>query len=178
MSLPRFSPPAFFAAVQQHRVTFFSIAPPVALWLVSDPKVKEADLSSVRRALCAAAPLDEALQQKASVALGAPIIQAFGSSEVAATHFSPLRRLVQSGGRDTADVVSGSIGRPLPGVERRVVDPETGVVVDVGAEGELQIRSPQTFQGYLYDPRAMGERGDDHRRRVGAHGRLGPRLRR
>jgi acyl-CoA synthetase (AMP-forming)/AMP-acid ligase II len=45
----------------------------------------------------------------------------------------------------------GSVGRPLPGVEVRVVDPETGIDVEAGIVGELWVNSGQSVnEGWLH----------------------------
>ncbi len=44
------------------------------------------------------------------------------------------------------------LGRPLPGLEVRVVDPETGAVVGTGARGELVVRGYCLLEGYYKDP--------------------------
>jgi malonyl-CoA/methylmalonyl-CoA synthetase len=49
--------------------------------------------------------------------------------------------------------VPGSVGPPLPGVEVRVINPETGVAaVAPDAIGALEIRGPNVFAGYWQDP--------------------------
>lgn len=47
---------------------------------------------------------------------------------------------------------AGSIGRPSPNVDFRLVDPETGTVVPAGEEGELEIRTPFAMTAYLGAP--------------------------
>ena len=48
--------------------------------------------------------------------------------------------------------VAGQVGLPLPGVEMRIVDPETGAIQGAGAVGELQTRGPHLFSGYWRAP--------------------------
>ncbi len=47
---------------------------------------------------------------------------------------------------------NGTIGLPLPSTDVRVVDTETGEVLEQGEEGELQVRGPQVMVGYLNQP--------------------------
>lgn len=47
-----------------------------------------------------------------------------------------------------------SVGPPLPGVECRIIDHDTGTDVAPGRAGELLIRSPSAMRGYLNDPAA------------------------
>jgi acyl-CoA synthetase (AMP-forming)/AMP-acid ligase II/1-acyl-sn-glycerol-3-phosphate acyltransferase/acyl carrier protein len=49
------------------------------------------------------------------------------------------------------DARPGTIGRPLPSVERAILDPETGRPASTGAPGMLLVRGPSVFSGYLGD---------------------------
>lgn len=56
-----------------------------------------------------------------------------------------------------ADMVAehpGSVGRPYPGVDVRVADPDTGLELEGSATGELWVRGRSIFAGYLDDPSA------------------------
>jgi acyl-[acyl-carrier-protein]-phospholipid O-acyltransferase/long-chain-fatty-acid--[acyl-carrier-protein] ligase len=56
-------------------------------------------------------------------------------------------------GRDSqSGAKAGSVGRPLPGVAVRVVDPETGAPVAAGCEGLLLVKGPNRMLGYLGQP--------------------------
>ncbi len=46
----------------------------------------------------------------------------------------------------------GTVGRPMPGVTAKVVNPETGADLGIGVEGLLKIKGPNVMQGYLDDP--------------------------
>lgn len=52
------------------------------------------------------------------------------------------------------DVREGTVGRPVPRVQARVVDLETGQVLPTGEQGMLQISGPNVMQGYLNLPEA------------------------
>ena len=69
-------------------------------------------------------------------------------------------------GLDFADRVDGSVGWPLPLVEARLVDTETGAVVQLGEEkdaegkdreGEIQLRGPTVFKEYWRNEKATAE---------------------
>ena len=51
----------------------------------------------------------------------------------------------------------GTVGRPLPGVLAKVVDPETGAEVGVGGEGRLLVGGPTVMKGYLNRPDKTAE---------------------
>lgn len=69
-------------------------------------------------------------------------------------------------GLDFADRVDGSVGWPLPSVEARLVDTETGKAIAVGEEtdtegkereGEIQLRGPTIFTEYWRNPTATAD---------------------
>jgi malonyl-CoA/methylmalonyl-CoA synthetase len=47
---------------------------------------------------------------------------------------------------------AGTVGFPLPGVELKITDPETGVEVAQGEVGQIEVRGPNVFQGYWQMP--------------------------
>src|SRR5690606_39623699 len=55
----------------------------------------------------------------------------------------------------------GTVGRPYPTVETRLTDPDTGLVLDGDATGELWVKSPGIFAGYLDDPEATAQAVQD-----------------
>lgn len=52
---------------------------------------------------------------------------------------------------------SGSIGRPVPGMEVKVVDPEVGEPVETGQEGLLVVKGPNVMKGYFGQPEKTAE---------------------
>jgi acyl-CoA synthetase (AMP-forming)/AMP-acid ligase II len=135
VTLPRFEPHAFLGAIQEHRVTQTVVVPPVVLALARHPAVADYDLSSLKWLACGAAPLGADLQRECMARLGIPVVQGFGMTEAVAT--------IAADPIDT-DVVAGSCGQLLPGVQARI-DPMTG---------ELWIRSAAQMAGYLGNPDA------------------------
>jgi fatty-acyl-CoA synthase len=55
---------------------------------------------------------------------------------------------------DPEAVRTGSFGRPLPGMEVRVVDPETGAPLPLGESGEILVKGSTLMEGYYRVPRA------------------------
>lgn len=51
----------------------------------------------------------------------------------------------------------GTVGRPLPGVTAKIVDPDTGADRGIGSEGLLLIKGPNVMRGYLDEPAKTGE---------------------
>lgn len=58
---------------------------------------------------------------------------------------------------DSLDILTESVGRPLPHVELKIVDPETGQTVRAGDVGEICVRAPSAMDGYWEDPSATAE---------------------
>jgi len=136
--------------LQEHRATRAFLAPPVVLQLATAPAVDSYDLSSVRLAVCGAAPLDVAVAERAERRVGWPIRQGYGMTEASpGTH--------QVAEDDFATTPAGSVGRLLPATEARLVDPATGEDSAPGEPGELWVRGPQVMAGYLDDPGATAQ---------------------
>ena len=88
-------------------------------------------------------PVADAFEKK----FGIRPIEGYGATElapVAAVNIPPTRSRT-----DEEDLREGSIGKPLPGVCARVVDPETRAELPADAEGMLEIAGPNRMVGYL-----------------------------
>jgi len=150
VTLARFGLGDYLRMLQEHRATRAFLAPPVVLQLATSPAVDSHDLSSVRLAVCGAAPLDVAVAERAERRVGWPIRQGYGMTEASpGTH--------QVAEADFATTPAGSVGRLLPATEARLVDPATGEDSAPGEPGELWVRGPQVMAGYLDDPGATAQ---------------------
>ncbi|MEM8754310.1 MAG: AMP-binding protein, partial [Pseudomonadota bacterium] len=52
---------------------------------------------------------------------------------------------------------AGTVGFPLPGVELKICDPETGAALPEGAVGQIEVRGPNVFKGYWRMPEKTAE---------------------
>ena len=108
---------------------------------ISDPAFSTFDLSSLRAAWCVGPP---AVFQRIRDALHIDkLVQPFGSTEVGGTCASV---------DDPWEQRTGSCGRPLPGVEMQVVDPDTGRALETGKAGEICFRGWWRMNGYYKLP--------------------------
>ncbi len=146
VTLPRYDGDAHLRMIAEHRVTRAFLAPPMVLGLAGSGS-GDHDLSSLRFAICGAAPVDVGVVERAEAVLGCPIRQGYGMTEA-----SPGITLVPEDG--FVDVPAGSVGMLLPGTEARLVDPSGG---EASLEGELWVRGPQVMAGYLGDPSASAD---------------------
>ena len=133
----------FCAIVQEQKVTFAYVAPPVILVLGKQPLVDEYDLSSLRMLNSGAAPLTKELVDTVYKRLKVPIKQGYGLSETSpTTHTQPW---------ELWDTTIGSVGRLLPNQTAKYMSPDEKEV-PVGSVGELWLKGPNIFKGYHNNP--------------------------
>jgi acyl-CoA synthetase (AMP-forming)/AMP-acid ligase II len=142
MVLGRFDGETFWSAVQSERPTFFSAVPAVFNQLVHLPAEMRPDTSSLRFAVCGAAPMPASLIAEFEGRYGVAISEGYGLSEsTVALTANPIGE-----GRRP-----GTVGMPLPGLSVRVVD-DAGHTVPDGVDGEVVARGPTIMGGYLDRP--------------------------
>jgi acyl-CoA synthetase (AMP-forming)/AMP-acid ligase II len=127
--------------VREYGVTNTFTAPTPLKRIVALPaeELAEADLSSMRSLVANAAPVPFALKQEIAQKLGEGFLfEVYGSTELGVDAVLPPEEQL---------LRPGSCGRPIPGVEVRVVGPD-GTPQPPGEPGELQVRSGSTFDGY------------------------------
>ncbi|KND57040.1 Long-chain-fatty-acid-CoA ligase [Candidatus Paraburkholderia schumanniana] len=100
-------------------------------------------MPSLRTFLCAGAPIPGPLVEKARSELGAKIVSAWGMTELGAVTLTRLD--------DDDERAITTDGRPLPGVDVRVVD-AYDAALPAGSVGRLLVRSCSGFGGYLHRP--------------------------
>ena len=110
--------------------------------LAALPEDVQPDTSSVRFAVCGAAPASAELLTRFEERYGFPIVEGYGLSE--ATCGSTINPV--SGPRK-----AGTVGIPFPGQELRIVD-GAGTQVPQGTDGEVVVRGPNVMRGYLGRP--------------------------
>jgi 4-coumarate--CoA ligase len=79
--MPAFDLEVFLKSIQEHKITFIYVAPPVLVRLARDPMVDKYDLSSVRMITSGAAPLTKELVDSVYKRLKIKVSQAYGLSE-------------------------------------------------------------------------------------------------
>jgi 4-coumarate--CoA ligase len=89
--MPAFNMEVFLRAIQDHRITFIYVAPPVIVRLARDAQVENYDLSSVRMITSGAAPLTKELVDAVHKRLNIKINQAYGLSETSPMTHTQVR---------------------------------------------------------------------------------------
>jgi long-chain acyl-CoA synthetase len=136
-------------SIETHRATMFEGVPTMYMYLLDHSKLAEYDLSSLTRCTVGGQTMPEAKMRQAEAALGCPVIELWGMTELGGlgtTHsaYGPSRH--------------GSIGVPLPHLEARVVAVDgSGLILPPNEVGELQIRGPVTMREYFGSPEATAE---------------------
>ena len=138
----RFEPVPTLRLIHDHRISILFGAPTMYSAWISVPGADQYDLSSVRLAVSGAAPLAPDVLRDFRDLFGVPIYEGYGLTETAPTLMS---------NRMSEAPRAGSIGKPLPDVEYRLLDDE-GNDVELGDPGEIAVRGPNVFKGYWQRP--------------------------
>jgi long-chain acyl-CoA synthetase len=145
--LARFNPPDFLASIEKLRPTYFSAVPTIYAHLLAQPANVSVDTSSIRFAICGAAPASEELLRGTEKRFGFPLVEGYGLTEgTCASTANPV-----DGPRKL-----GTVGVALPGQVVAVMDPD-GNLLPTGERGEVVIKGDNVMQGYLNRPEATAE---------------------
>jgi long-chain acyl-CoA synthetase len=142
--IERFDPLSTLHDIVDGGVTVIIGAPPMYVAWVNTPGSAELDLSHVRYAVSGAAALPAPVLARFTEELGVPLWEGYGLTET-----SPLLTTAAMGESPRP----GSVGKPVPGVEIRLVG-ERGEPVRRGDPGEVVVRGPNVFAGYWGQPEA------------------------
>lgn len=133
--LEKFTVEAWVHAVKTHRIRRTGVQPAI-LRMLLDADVAKEDLASLEYLPGGSGPLEPQLREEFEARFGIPLLWAYGATEFAGSVCAWTPELYRQYGADK----SASSGKPLPGVQVRIVDPGTGREVPVGAHGVLEAR--------------------------------------
>jgi long-chain acyl-CoA synthetase len=140
--IERFEPIPALRMIVEHKVSVIFGAPTMYGAWVSVPGADQYNLSSVRLAISGAAPLPADVLRDFRDLFGVHIYEGYGLTETAPTLWT---------NRMADKPRPGSVGKPLPEVEFRLVG-EDGSEVELGDPGEIVVRGPNVFHGYWNRP--------------------------
>ncbi|MBC2682329.1 AMP-binding protein [Corynebacterium sp. 4HC-13] len=139
--LPKPELPLIVEKLKKELPTYMPGVPTLYDKILEAAETENIDLSGIHNALSGAAPLPVHTTEKWEAKTGGKIVEGYGLTETApiivANPISPDRR-------------AGYIGIPFPDTELRVADPEDlSRTMPDGEAGELLVRGPQVFSGYI-----------------------------
>jgi long-chain acyl-CoA synthetase len=135
-------PAEFLAAIERVRPTYFSAVPTIYALLSALPADVHPDMSSVRVAICGAAPMPAELIGRFESRFGVPLVEGYGLSEgTCASTVNPIDGIRKP----------GTVGLPFPGQQIAILGPDGERVTD-GSAGEVLIHGPNVMRGYLGRP--------------------------
>lgn len=162
------SPVALAKLIEEERVTVAAGVP--TIWMGVLPELAGRDVSALRSIPCGGSAVPRSLSEGYREQTGMPILQAWGMTETspiaAVCHIkSTLDHLDDEAKAD----LRTSVGLVAPGVDFRVVDPESGeeLLWDSESRGELQVQGPWVARTYYNDERAAESFTDDGWLRTG-----------
>jgi acyl-CoA synthetase (AMP-forming)/AMP-acid ligase II len=147
-----FDPHKVFDHLVSRRVSKIMMVPTAMQIAVRHPLAQTTDFAFLRHIFYGGAPLPVDLLKECAEVFGCGFVQMYGMTETAGT--------VTALAPEDHDPARGdrlrSVGKALPGVEIRIIDPE-GRELERGATGEIAIRSASNMVGYFELPKATTE---------------------
>ena len=149
--LPRFELKAALNVIRKYRPTIFHGVPTMYVAFNHAPNVRRYGLNSLRFCMSGGAPLPVEVREQFEALTGGKLVEGYGLTEASpVTHTNPL----------DGPVKSGSVGKPIPDTEARIVDVETGTrEMPIGETGEIVIRGPQVRVTGTSPPRRRNKSG-------------------
>lgn len=149
----RFVPQKIVRLIREHQATALIAIPSMYNAMLHVKEGVPADFASLRFAVSGGEPLPDAVARGFKERFGVTIAEGYGLTETA-----PVTNWCRP-----AEYKPHSVGRPLPGVEQRIVSMETGEDLGPNTDGEVRIKGPNLMKGYFGMPEesaaALDERG-------------------
>ena len=147
--MPKFDIQTFCGTIQREKITFAYLVPPVLLLIAKHPCIDNYDLSSLRMCNSGAAPLTKELVEQVNKRLPLPIKQGYGLSETSPTTHAQLW--------DDWNKTVGSVGKLVANMQAKYLAPDGKTELKRGEAGELAVKGPNVFVGYLNKPELTRE---------------------
>jgi long-chain acyl-CoA synthetase len=137
----RFNPAAVLQAIQQYKIQIVIAVPTMFAHMASAKGAAREVFSSVVYAISGGEPLPQTLVEKYRDQFGITLLEGFGLTET-----SPMVSFNTPWANKP-----GSVGKPLPRVELRVVD-DNDKPLGPNQDGELWVKGPNVMKGYWNKP--------------------------
>ena len=148
LPLPYFSPKPALACINQERITAFHGVPTMFIAMLEHEDFPKTDFSYMRTGIMAGSPCPIAIMQDVVDKMHmTEITIVYGQTEA-----SP--GCTMSNADDPLEIRVATVGAPLPEIECKIVDPETGKDLPDGENGEFVARGYNIMKGYYKMPKA------------------------
>jgi len=149
--LEGFNPLMVLAAVEEEKCTALYGVPTMFISVLEHRSFSRYDLSSLRTGIMAGSPCPVPVMEKVMDVMNMKDITiCYGLTET-----SPV--MTQTRVNDTIEQRTRTVGRAMPEIEVRVVDPETGEPVAAGVQGEVCCRGYNVMKGYYNNSDATAQ---------------------
>ena len=149
--IPYFSPKSSLACVNDEHITCFNGVPTMFIAMFNHPDFAKTDFSYMRTGIMAGANCPADLMRRASVEMNMrEIISVYGQTEA-----SPGCTMGEV--NEDLDHRVETVGSAFPGVECKIIDPETGEELPDGESGEFVARGFNIMKGYYKMPEATAQ---------------------
>ena len=137
-----YSPTAVMDSIQKEKCTAVHGVPTMFIFMLEHPDFAKYDFSSLRTGIMAGSPCPIKTMRDVIELMGCKDITiAYGQTEA-----SPV--VSQTNVEDDIEHRVSTVGRAMPEIELKIVDPETGVELPNGTPGELCCRGYNVMRGY------------------------------
>ena len=149
--IPYFSPKSSLSCVNDEKITCFNGVPTMFIAMFNHPDFEKTDFSYMRTGIMAGANCPADLMRRASVEMNMrEIISVYGQTEA-----SPGCTMGEV--NEDLDHRVETVGSAFPGVECKIIDPETGDELPDGESGEFVARGFNIMKGYYKMPEATAQ---------------------
>ena len=149
--IPYFSPKSSLACVNDEHITCFNGVPTMFIAMFGHPDFEKTDFSYMRTGIMAGANCPADLMRRASIDMNMrEIISVYGQTEA-----SPGCTMGEV--NEDLDHRVETVGSAFPGVECKIIDPETGDELPDGESGEFVARGFNIMKGYYKMPEATAQ---------------------
>lgn len=160
--LPKFDPARILALMG--RASVLMGVPTFYVRLLKSPELTPEAAAGMRLFISGSAPLLAETHREWRARTGHAILERYGMTETGMNTSNPYE----------GERIAGTVGFPLPGVELRVVAPESGEVLGTGEIGMIELRGPNIFKGYWRMPEKTAAEFHDGWFVTGDLGLVGP----
>ena len=137
-----YSPTAVMNAIQVEKCTAVHGVPTMFIFMLEHPDFEKYDLSSLRTGIMAGSPCPIKVMQQVIDRMGMKeIVISYGQTEC-----SPVITMTTTD--DPIEKRVATVGKRMPGVEIKIVDPETNEILPNGEKGEICTRGYVVMKGY------------------------------